>query len=712
MLPNTVLEVSHSLAFDPSEHARLLVDGDPWLEVIPAVADGVAGEVELAAGVIDGSAVSLSLAGSGLSGVRGAGFADPQVAWSIRPVVAELETLGVVSFGYQYMEFALPSAARADGLGLAPWPLRPPAAMPLLWGGAGRPALLLGPLNHPHESVIVVPSEEFPRDDIRAGWHGDLETVDELVSEFVLIVADDARQAMARYGEMVRGGAGALHGARATDAAVRGLSYWTDNGATYYYRPAPERTYAETLGAVVDALAAEGLPMHAVQLDSWWYPHVESRGLGEGAAVVPPSGALRWEPRDDALPGGFAPLHAATGGLPLVLHSRHLAASSSYFAASSASGDDGGFAAFRDGESGHAHPAAPDLLDAWMEQAASWGACTYEQDWLVEIFLTVGGLRHRPGRAGAWLDGMDRSAARRGLTLQLCMASPADFLHAATMAQVSSIRTSMDYRYLADRQGNWGWFLHVNALARALGLAASKDVFVTTDDPYADVEVCLAALSCGPVGIGDPIGEIDRDLVARTCREDGILVQPDLALAALARSFFAEPMGSSVPLAAECWSEHPAGRWHYVVGCAVPEASARLDVGLDDLDGPVGAHLARRDLDGVLVGLVDRGDTFPLDPADGPLDLWVVAPLLLDGSCAVFGDVSKFASAGCRRVGAITECGDEVSFLVLGVAHSEVVVSGWGVAPEGARVDDSSGAWESVVGVGPNGWTRVSIRRL
>ena len=34
-----------------------------------------------------------------------------------------------------------------------------------------------------------------------------------------------------------------------------------------------------------------------------------------------------------------------------------------------------------------------------MEQAAAWGAVTYEQDWLVESFLGVRGLREAPGRA-------------------------------------------------------------------------------------------------------------------------------------------------------------------------------------------------------------------------------------------------------------------------------------------------------------------------
>lgn len=683
---------------------RILVDGSPWLEVRPAVAESLAGDIELRATALDSTTVALGIEARGLSGIRGAHFADPQVGWSIRPLVRDLVAAGVGSFGYQYMEFALPSAAGPDGAGLAPWPLRPAVAMPVLWGGADLPTLLVGPVDHPHESIIAVPSDDWPRDDLLAGWHGDLDEIDELDSEFIVLVAEDPRSALARYGRMVRARCGATVAARATDPAVQGLSYWTDNGAEYYYRAAPGRSYPETIGAAVESLAAEGLPMHAVQLDSWFYPHETPRDIGEGAPIVPPSGAMTWDPRDDALPGGFAAVSAATDGLPMVVHSRHLAAVSPYFSRD-------GFAAYVDPESGHAHPEGDDLLDAWMEQAAGWGVCTYEQDWLVEIFLTVRGVRERPGRADAWLAGMDRAAARRGLTLQLCMATPANLLYATRMGRVSSVRTSMDYRYLADRQGNWGWFLHVNALARALGLATSKDVFVTAGDEWAVVETCLAALSCGPVGIGDPIGATDRDLVLRTCREDGVLVAPDVAVAAWGRSFFDQPMGSNAPLVGECWSDHPAGRWHYVMACAVPEASGSIEVGLADLDGAIGPHLARRDRDATLCRLDDAA-SITLQPAADGLDLWVVAPLLADGRCAVFGDTSKFAAAGNRRVGRISQRAGEVSFAVYGVAGSTVTLDGWGLAPSGATAAAGDGSWRHEVEVGPHGWTRVAIPTL
>jgi hypothetical protein len=609
--------------------------------------------------------------------------------------------------------------------------------MPVVWGGRGAPALLLGPLDHIHDVAIAVPSDEHPRADLECGWHGDLDEVDHLRTEFVLLAAPTVRRAIARYGELVRDRAGTRRNGTAKDPAVRGLSYWTDNGADYYYRSAEGMTYPETLAAAVDGLERNGLPVHAVQLDSWWYPHSTLRELGEGAPIVPPTGAMTWDPRDDALPGGFPAVREAVGGRPLVLHSRHLDQASPYFAeggfvplaepAEDEAGRDAG-ATTVDSMSGASFlaPADGDLLDAWMEQAATWGACTYEQDWLVEIFLYSAGLRSRPGLADAWLSGMDESAARRGLTLQLCMATPANFLHTAAMTQVSSIRTSMDFRYFADRQSNWGWFLHVNALARALGLASSKDVFVTTGDDLAVVEAMLAAMSCGPVGIGDAIGATDRDLVLRTCREDGVLVQPDAPMAAWSDSFFGQPMGSLSPMVGETYTDHPVGRWHYVAAMAAdPAARTAVRVPLAELDGPTAErHVARRDRDGELVHL-DADGGLDLTPGHDALDLWVVAPALLGGRLALFGDVGRFASVGERRIGRVVERDGTLSFLVLGVPRSTVAVEGWSDAPvavgrflpgatddvEVAR-DERTGAWRAAIEVGPHGWSRVSVRML
>ena len=206
-----------------------------------------------------------------------------------------------------------------------------------------------------------------------------------------------------------------------------------------------------------------------------------------------------------------------------------------------------------------------------LAQAASWGAISYEQDWLVEIWLGVRGLRERPGRVRAWQEGLDAAAARHGLSLVWCMATPADFFQTLTLGRVVSIRTSGDYRYLSGNASHWVRFLYTNALARALGLLPFKDVFLTArdadgldGDPHAEAEAMLSALSAGPVGIGDRIGRTDPAIVRRTCRADGLLVKPDLPIAALERCFRADAWFEPALLVGETISQHPAGRFGYV----------------------------------------------------------------------------------------------------------------------------------------------------
>ena len=253
------------------------------------------------------------------------------------------------------------------------------------------------------------------------------------------------------------------------------------------------------------------------------------------------------------------------GDPPLILHSRHFSSQSPYFEETEA---------WIDGDRGH--PKDPDFYERLMAQAAGWGAITYEQDWLIECFLGVRGLREAPGRARAWQEGIDAAARRHGRTLQWCMASPADFMQTVTLERVTSIRTSGDYRYIIGSGALWAWFFYTNALARALGLTPYKDVFFSSSegegwdgDPNCECEALVAALSSGPVGIGDRLGRTDRALVMRTCREDGMLVKPDVPVAALETCYRGHPNVEPHPLVGEAHTKHPAGLWHYVVGIHV-----------------------------------------------------------------------------------------------------------------------------------------------
>ena len=104
----------------------------------------------------------------------------------------------------------------------------------------------------------------------------------------------------------------------------------------------------------------------------------------------------------------------------------------------------------------------------------------------------------------------------------------------------------------------WAWFLYGNALARALGLLPFKDVFLS---PRATATGATAIRTPRPrrcsrrsrpdrSGIGDRVGRTDRELVLRTCRADGVLVKPDVPIAALDRCFRAPRLLEHAPLMA------------------------------------------------------------------------------------------------------------------------------------------------------------------
>ncbi|MBX3027009.1 hypothetical protein KF840_19045 [bacterium] len=612
----------------------------------------------------------------GIAGGASGPFAVPRVAWpAFQPLQRAVDgaPAGARTYGHQWAEFALPVFGDADGGGFLFAPHRPAVVSPLLLiAGDGR-TLLLGALDTFHEQIIAVPGDaEALADGLRCGWHGDLEHAPPgFASELALWAAPSPRAALTEWTALLRQRAGTVRPSRYADPGLARLSYWTDNGAHYYYRTAPGADYLTTLERAVADCEARGLPIELVQIDSWFYPQEQPRPVSEaGAPIVPPSGMLCWEPRSDLFPDGFRDLRARLGRRPLAFHSRHFASASPYFAR---------HAAWVDGA--YAHPRGPELVDQMLRAAADWGAATYEQDWLVESFFGVRGLRAGAGRAREWQEALDAAASAHGLTLQWCMATPADFLQSVTLRHLTSIRTSGDYRYLFDNGLNWVWFLHVNALARGLGLNAFKDVFLSDRgaEPHAEVEALLAALGAGPVGIGDAIGAADRDLVRRTCREDGVLVKPDAPLAAIDRCFLRHGHLTPALLTGETLSQHGAHRWVYVATLhasaqrqALSDTIALADLGAARPTGPVIAYDWRR---GTCARLAADGAwTVALDFQDW--DFRVLCPLL-PGERALIGDVARYATMGDRRIAGVAASVDALAFDVMGVPGTTAEVHGW-----------------------------------
>ncbi len=651
-------------------------------------------------------------------GIGSNDFAAPAVAWHFRPDARAAGGApdGLRGFGHQYTEFALPVFSDAA---LSRWrllPFRPAVVVPLgLVAPDGR-TLLLAPLESFHEQVIAVPAGKEQADSgLRAGWHGDIDEVPAgFATELAVIAGGGPRECFATWARLLRSASGVPAPRRDADILGTRLSYWTDNGSAYWYRTAPGLDPASTVVAAVDDLEARGLPVGAVQLDSWWYPHEVLRPFDTDEWVVPPSGMVRWEPRADVLPDGIPALRERLGRRPLVVHCRHLSSKSVY-------ADD--IEMWTDGD--RAHPQSAELYERLLDQAVAWGVEVFEHDWLIECFLGVRGLR-AAGRAAAWQEGIDAALGTRDLHAQWCMASPADFAQTSRLHNVTSIRTSGDHGYLVGPEVLWAWFLHTNVMARALGLWPYKDVFHSAPTSGTrEVEALLAALSAGPVGVGDRIGEAGIDLIRRTCRADGVLVRPDAPIAAVDGAAFAAPMWSGELLVGSTYSHHAAGRWGYVLTCGVGGDDARAArVTFADLgeDRPGTPEIAVFDWRRDVIDVLPAQSGFDVVLARAEWDYRVLAPVFANG-IAVVGDPTLYACVGDARIARITADDDTVVVTVVG-AGEHVRLCGWSRHPVTARSwspgagpnefdverDAATGRWAIAVPGHGAGWTKVYLR--
>lgn len=602
-----------------------------------------------------------------LDAVAAGSFSRP--AFGARFSPDEFIAPNVALVGFASTQFALPVRAEPGGrFEFRPaHNLRSPSVvLPLLLcAGDGR-VELLAPLDAFHEQVIGVRQDDTSITGFEWGWHGDLATIPAgTTATLGVFTGTSAADAFARWGDAVQAAAGdspAGRPARPSDPLLTHLSYWTDNGAAYWYRTEPDTDITTTLADKLAELDRLGVGVGTVELDSWFYRHETTRSVSATGYLeeVPPTGMLEWTPRPDVLPDGIAPLRRRLGTMPgsdtprpLALHSRHISPASGYLADTDRTEwwvDD--LAAHP--VTGSAAEAA--LFDRWCADAASWGATCIEQDWMMMTFFGVRALRAHPGRVLAWQRALDDAAARHDLTLLWCMALPGDYAAAAGLRRVVAVRTSDDYRFADDPALLWVWYLTVNVMADALGLPVFKDCFFsatppaadsatgggtseTADpidgDPHAELEALLAALSAGVVGIGDRLGRTDVDVVRRIALPDGRLIGPDRAIRLTDASM--ADAGRSVGL---CWAETstttPAGTWRYLVAINTStDRATRTDT--------FGLGPDRRVVYDWRAGTVAVGDTVEVTLGARDWALFVVCPGDPTGRVEI-GDTSAYAT--------------------------------------------------------------------
>ena len=255
------------------------------------------------------------------------GFATQQYAQSAVVVELDLELSDAVEYlGFAFTQFAMPVVAGASfDFDFQPaHNLRSPrAVLPLLACDGGR-SVLLAPLTNPHEQVIT-----FDDGTLRWGWHGDLDEVPAgITSDLGVYLGERPADLLERWADDLHAVAAVTRRERSANPVTSRLSYWTDNGAAYWYRTEAGRTIVDSVIDKIDELRADQVPVGAVELDSWFYRHETPRAISEFGypEEVPPSGAMQWLPRPDAFPPSDTdPMEGlAARTAPLVLHARHI----------------------------------------------------------------------------------------------------------------------------------------------------------------------------------------------------------------------------------------------------------------------------------------------------------------------------------------------------------------------------------------------------
>jgi hypothetical protein len=407
------------------------------------------------------------------------------------------------------------------------------------------------------------------------------------------------------------------------DLTLEKFGYWTDNGATYYYRFEPELGYAGTLLAVKNEFNQRGIAIGYLQLDSWWYPKGPAQRWDDKE-----HGIFRYRAASDLFPDGLTAFQQQVG-LPLVTHARWIDPASPYRSEFAFSGnvmtDDRYWA---------------DL----MNYLQAGGVVTYEQDWLGAQAQPVYDL----SAPRQFMGNMAAAAAQRGMTLQYCMALPRHILQSVEYGNVTSLRVSDD-RFDRNR---WDTFLYTSRLASALGVWPWADVFMSTERD----NLLLATLSAGIVGIGDPLGATDAANLRRVMRADAVLVKPDVPLVPLDESLVAEAgQGARVPMVASTYSDHSGLRHLYVFAYARSDSPQTATFAPASL-GLMGESYVY-DYFADTGRLLAAGSSFTTSVAGIRSLFYIVAPVGPSG-IAFLGDAGAFASLGRKR---ISQLGDDGS---------------------------------------------------
>lgn len=438
------------------------------------------------------------------------------------------------------------------------------------------------------------------------------------------------------------------------------LGYWTDAGATYYYSFDPTKGYTGTLLAVRDAFHRLGIPLGYMELDSWWYP----KGLSaswQGDTLGDKGGIYTYTADPTLFPQGLKGFHQKLS-LPLGTHARWIDPLSPYRAEYSMSRNI--------------------ITDVryWNAIAANLeneGVIIYEQDWLNHNALPATNLNDPQ----AFLNNMASAMATYGISIQYCMALPRHFLQSTEYNNVTTIRVSNDH----FTRARWDEFLYASRLAGSLGVWPSSDVFMSTEK----YNLLLATLSAGIVGVGDPIGKINKRNLLHSVRADGVIVKPDTPVVPVDDLYIQDAKGLHSPMVAATYTDHSGMKAYYVFAY---RRGKQTTVTLKPTSlGLVGKAYVYNFFTG-RGKVVAAGSAYSNRVTNA--SYYIVAPIGPSG-IAFLGDKGKFVSLGKKRITQLRDDGNIEATIAF--ARGETTLKMHGYAPSMPVIAAAQGTVRSLV---------------
>jgi hypothetical protein len=464
-----------------------------------------------------------------------------------------------------------------------------------------------------------------------------------LAHRTLLVVANGINRAFDTWGNALTDLNGKTRPANDADPSLKSLGYWTDNGAGYYYDWEPSLGYTGTLLAVKDEFAKAGIALGYMQLDSWWYPKGEN-GDWDRPPERGPQGILRYEAHPQIFPKGLAAFQKDLG-LPLITHARWIDAKSPYRQQ------------YKMSNNVITDPAYWTSVGNYLRDAGVFG---YEQDWL-DVQATAD---YKLDDQNAFMDNMAMLGNRFELSLQYCMATPRHFLQTSKYDNLTTIRVSED-NFTSDK---WDQFFYSSRLASAVGVYPFTDVFASSEK----INLLLATLSAGIVGVGDRIGEINGDNLLNAVRPDGVIVKPDVPAVPTDESIVNDANDAGEPLVAFTYTDHGPMRALYVF--AHPRTEDRTATFTPEalgVGGDVYVYDWIADKGRIANGVAPFTKFIHGDPS-----YLVVVPVGKSG-IAFLGDLGKFVPLGKKRVSELFDDGVLEARIEFATSETSVVVEGW-----------------------------------